>query len=360
MFGFKFVKFDPSNYVFVVKNGKTIKEGQGLSFWYFAPSTSFILIPIESTSAPFIFEEISSDYQTISIQGEIIFKISDTTKIKDQINFSVDSNSLNYISDDPKKLGQRMVNIIKTIAKKEIEQKTLKELLRSANELKKSLQTNTQSDPYINSIGIQITNINVLAITPTKDTSRALEAETRERIQKEADDAIYERRNFAVEQERKIKENELNTEIAIETKKRQIRETQLEAQKSVKEKEREMIAAENQFKIEQEKTMKEKQWELLAAETAFKIEQEKENALLVELSVKNKKMEAELKAYASEALMKTITAVPPETLRAISMSGFKADQLIASAFEDLAKNAGKIGALNISPELLSSLLDGNK
>lgn len=338
MFGFKFVKFDPSNYVYVVKNGKTIKEGQGLSFWYFAPSTSFILIPIESTSAPFIFEEISSDYQTISIQGEIIFRISDTNKIKDQINFSINSKSLTYISDDPEKLGQRIVNIIKTIAKKEIEQKALKELLRSADQLKKALTTNTQSDEYINSIGIQITNINVLAITPTKDTSRALEAETRERILKEADDAIYERRNFAVEQERKIKENELNTEIAIETKKRQIRETQMDAEKSIKEKERELVAE----------------------ETTFKIEQEKENALLVELSVKNKRMEADSKAYAIECLMKTISNVPSETLRVISMSGYNADQMIATAFEGLAKNAEKIGELNISPELLNSLLREKK
>jgi hypothetical protein len=40
-----------------------------------------------------------------------------------------------------------------------------------------------------------------------------------------------------VEQERAIKENELNTEIAIETKKRQIRETQMDAERAVQEKE---------------------------------------------------------------------------------------------------------------------------
>ena len=52
----------------------------------------------------------------------------------------------------------------------------------------------------------------------------ALEAETREKILKESDDAIYLRRNSSVEQERKIKENELNTEIAVENKKKQIKE----------------------------------------------------------------------------------------------------------------------------------------
>ena len=44
-----------------------------------------------------------------------------------------------------------------------------------------------------------------------------------------ADEAIYARRNTAVELERGIKENELNTEIAIEEKRRTVRETQIRA-----------------------------------------------------------------------------------------------------------------------------------
>ena len=52
---------------------------------------------------------------------------------------------------------------------------------------------------------------------------RALEAEAREALQRESDEAIYARRNAAVEQERRIKESELNTEIAVQEKQRKIR-----------------------------------------------------------------------------------------------------------------------------------------
>ena len=41
---------------------------------------------------------------------------------------------------------------------------------------------------------------------------------------RQADDAVYTRRNSAIEQERKIKENEFNTDIAAELKKREIRD----------------------------------------------------------------------------------------------------------------------------------------
>jgi hypothetical protein len=55
-----------------------------------------------------------------------------------------------------------------------------------------------------------------------------LEAKTREALHQDADKAIYDRRNFAVEQERKIKESELNTEIAVEEKQKQIVEKKME------------------------------------------------------------------------------------------------------------------------------------
>lgn len=50
-----------------------------------------------------------------------------------------------------------------------------------------------------------------------------------QRLNLKADEAIDDRRNAAVEQERAIKENELNTEAAVEHKKRVIREAANEA-----------------------------------------------------------------------------------------------------------------------------------
>ena len=64
-----------------------------------------------------------------------------------------------------------------------------------------------KNNKEINSLGIEVLGLSLLAIKPSPETQRALEAETREQILQEADDAIYTRRNSAVEQERKIKEN---------------------------------------------------------------------------------------------------------------------------------------------------------
>ena len=126
----------------------------------------------------------------------------------------------------------------------------------------------------------------------------------------------------------------MNTEIAVENKKRQIRETQMEAEKSVQKKMR----------------------ELSEAEMSAKIALEEKNRELVSLASENAKQEADAKAYGISAVMGALSKTDPKTLQALASVGMDPGQLVASAFKELAENADKIGQLNISPELLRELM----
>ena len=79
-----------------------------------------------------------------------------------------------------------------------------------------------------------------------------MEATARERILQEADDAIYILLNSSVDQEIITKENELNTEIAVENKKKQIQETKMEAEMVVQKKMHELEQVDIEFKIAME------------------------------------------------------------------------------------------------------------
>ena len=84
------------------------------------------------------------------------------------------------------------------------------------------------------SLGIEILSVAILAVKPDSgDRARAGGSGPRGHSCEVADDAVYARRNSAVEQERAIKQSELDTEIAVEQKKRAIRETQMDAEASV-------------------------------------------------------------------------------------------------------------------------------
>lgn len=334
MFGLKFIKFQPTMYAMRYKDGKVLKEGAGLSFFYYAPTSSLVAIPLGSIDTPFIFEEVSSDYQSLTIQGQITYRIGEPGRISKLLNFTLDNNGRTYVSDDPQKLSQRIVNAVQVLTRKQILNLSLREALRSTDTLAQNVLAGLKEDTGISSLGLEILSFSILAIRPNKDTARALEAEAREQILKEADDAIYQRRNSSVEQERTIKENELSTEIAVENKKKQIREAQMDAEKSVQE----------------------KKHGLQTAEMGFSIRQELEKKKLVELSVQNSKSEAEANAYSISAVMGAFKGVDPVVIQSLATMNMKPNQLIAMAFQGLAEKAEKIGQLNISPDLLGQLL----
>ncbi|MCE5300956.1 MAG: SPFH domain-containing protein [Spirochaetia bacterium] len=333
MFGINYVKFAPNVYVLKYKNGKTVREGAGLSFFYFKPDTSLVAVPLNSSESLFIFSEVTSDFQEISIQGQATYKITDPKKISSLMNYALDDNGKNYVSDDPEKLESRVVNAVKVIVKNELKSFTLKDSLLLSEHLVNKIRDGFKSSSDMAQLGIELLGVSILAIKPKPETAKALEAETREQILKKADEAIYNRRNASVEQERSIKENELNTEIAIENKNKQIMETKMSSVKSEQMKKQEL----------EEESLK------------FEIAQEEKNRQYVELRVKNSKLEADAKAYGISASLKALENVDPSIINAIAASGMEPNKLIALAFRGIADKAEKIGQLNITPDLLEQL-----
>ena len=338
MLNFKFIKFLPSEYVLRYKNGKIVNEGAGLSFTYFVPNTSVVVVPISSSDVPYMFEELTSDYQTVSVQGQITYRIIDYKKIAKILDYTLDMKTKKYVTDDYKKIFQRLINITKVSTKKEIENMVIRDAIKSSEKLAKNINEELKKSEEIKNLGIEIMGFSILAITPNKETARALEAKAREEILKKADEAIYERRNASIQQERIVKENELNTEIAIEEKKKQIKEAQLESKRLV---------------MQKENTIKDE-------ELGYQTELEEKKKLIIELSVENSKIQADAKAYELSAMMKAFEGVNANVIQSLSNMGMKPDQLIAIAFQELADKADKIGQLNITPDLLQGLLKGNQ
>lgn len=334
MLGINYIKFDANTFVIHYRNGKVKREGKGLSFFYFAPSSSIAAIPIGSNDIPFFFNETSADFQTISIQGQVTYRVTNPKHLAELLDFSVDSKG-RYKTNDFEKITQRLTNESQTAVSAFIQSLTLKESIRSAKKIEEIIKNGIQVSEAIKMLGIEPLSVNIIGVKATPEMSRALEAQTREALQQEADQAVYIRRNFAVEQERKIKESELNTEIAVEEKKKQIVEKHMETK---------ILTEENNRKINEMKM-----------EANISIETQKQK--LIDLKVQNDKKEADARSYAIEMMLKPYQQMDWKTLMAIGKDAGDPKSNIALAFRELAENAQKIGNLNISPELLEGILN---
>jgi len=312
-----FMKVPPTTYVLQFKRGKVKREGVGLAFIYSVPTSTIVAIPVASADVPFVFQEATSDFQSVTLQGQLTYRVTDPKRLATLLDFSVDKRRA-YCSGDPRKLPERLVHTMQTLTRAVTQRLPLRDVLVSSDAIVEEVLAKLKASQSVTTLGIEILGLSLLGIEPTPETARALEADAREALQQRADEAIYARRNAAVEQERLIKESELNTEIAVETKKRQIRETQM------------------------------------AAEIAV----EQQRAQLIDRRVENERKDADSRAYVITETLKPLRDLDWKTLMMLGGKGADPKAMIAMAFQEMAGNAQKIGELNISPDLLKSLIAG--
>lgn len=319
MFGLSYRKANPTDYVLHFSQGKLVREGAGLSFFYFRPSSTLLSVPQASANIPFVFNEPTSDFQTLTVQGQMTYRIADPKKAATMLDFTIDARG-RFLSDQYQQLPERLVYGLQTLLRAEIQKLPLRQALVYGDELTVRVLQRLKASPEVTQLGIEILNLAVLSLKPTPEMAKALEAEAREALNRDADDALYTRRNAAIEQERRIKENELQTELLVQTKQRELHERELEAQ----------------------------------------IALERQRAALTDQKTENERKEADSRAYALQAVITPVRGLDWRTLMMLNPQGGDSRTTIAMAFQELATNAQKIGELNISPDLLRGLMDGAK
>lgn len=219
---FTYFKSEPTEYILAYSNGKIARQGAGLAFWYWRPSTSIVLVPISTVDAPFVFNETTGNFQAVTLQGQITYRIIEPETISKLLNFTIKPRTRQYTSEDPAKLNQRIVNIVQMHTRNELRQLALEDALHSSERLARSVQAQLQEEEALSTMGVTCVSLFFTAIKATPEMTKALEAEYREALQKRADQAIYSRRADAVEQERKIKQNELSTEVDLEQRRQEL------------------------------------------------------------------------------------------------------------------------------------------
>lgn len=346
MLSIKYYKADASTFVILSSTGRIVKSGRGLSFFYNTVTSSIAAIPTNAQEAPFVFNLQTKDFQDVRIQGQLTFRVTDAVKISEILNFTLNNKADGYVSEDPLRLNDRIIRVAQGLIQNRVQQQSLREVLRSGSDILSFLKNQLPTLESITSTGVEVLEISLTAIKPNIETARALEAEAREAILKEADDAIYLRRISAVEQERSIKDAELQTDLSVQQKQQQIETDKLEnmrvLMRSQAETERERITTNMAIKMES-----------LKAEIA----QETEKLELVEARTYNQKIETNAAAEAATKQAEAINILSPATLEALSMGNMKSDQLMALAMRTMALNANKIGSLNFTPDILSQLLE---
>jgi regulator of protease activity HflC (stomatin/prohibitin superfamily) len=296
MFGIGYFKAQPTEFVRKVAGGRVKREGQALSFYYLKRRTSIVVVPVSSADAAFVFNEQTGNYQAVTIQGQLTYRIVEPRRTMEMLNYVIDPKRRAHVSKDPERLEQRIVVAVQMETRRQVEVKSLEEVLRNAASISAEVQEEVRTRALLAPLGVELLSLNFTSVSPNPEVGKALEAEYRETLLRRADEAIYARRAAAVEEEAKIKSNELEGEISLARERERL--IDLEAANDRK---------------------KSQAWG------------------------ERRELEAGFMARASEMELAPYRDLDPR-------------KVLALAMRDIGNNADKVGNLNITSEVLADLL----
>ena len=90
MFGIGYFKAQPTEFVRKVAGGRVRREGRALSFYYIKRRTSIVVVPVSSADAAFVFNEQTGNYQAVTIQAQLTYRIIEPRRTMELLNYVID------------------------------------------------------------------------------------------------------------------------------------------------------------------------------------------------------------------------------------------------------------------------------
>lgn len=212
-----------------VRNGRTIHAGVGAAFWFRPLSAVLSEVPIDDRELPLFFHAWTADFQDVTVQASVTFRVVDPFVAAGRIDFSIDPELGLWRGTPLDQVAGLLTETAQQYALDLIASADLASTLAGGvAPVREAIAAGLEGDGRLAETGIAVIGVRVVAIRPEPEVEKALRTPTREQVQQEADRATFERRAVAVERERAIGENELQTQIELAR-----REEELVAQRGV-------------------------------------------------------------------------------------------------------------------------------
>lgn len=206
----------PTAHVRALRRGKVVHDGAGLAFWFRPLTAAMSEVPLDDRELPLLFHARTADFQDVTVQASVTYRIVDPTLAAQRIDFAIDTETGHWRASPLEQVAGLLTETAQQHGLDLLARTPLTTaLVDGISAVRDRMATGLTADNRLAETGIAVIGVRVVAIRPEPDVERALQTPAREQVQQDADKATFERRALAVERERAIGENELQTKIEL-------------------------------------------------------------------------------------------------------------------------------------------------
>ena len=213
---FRHLRVDASSFALHFRGSKLRHSGRGLAFWFRPLKDSVAEIPADNRELALVVHGRSADFQDVSVQGLVTYRVQDPVKLAERVDFTLDPKTGAFLRQPLEKIAQIISQLAQQHAADFIAQAPIRQILtENQARIRVLVEQGLTADAELKAMGLAILGVRIASVKPGPDLEKALEAPMREKIKQEADEAAFGRRAMAVQTERAIQENELQNRIEL-------------------------------------------------------------------------------------------------------------------------------------------------
>ncbi|WP_296376507.1 SPFH domain-containing protein [Pseudonocardia sp.] len=306
------------------------REGVGLAFW-FRPRTAVLSeVPLDDRELSLVCHARTADHTELSVPVGITHRVAEPGLAARRLDFGIDPRTGRWRGTPLDSLATLLGELAQQPVLALLAGSTLEAALAAGPDpVQRAITERLDGDERLAELGVAVVGVRVLAVRADPDLERSLQTPTREAAQARADRATYQRRADAVERERAIAENELQSSIELARREEQL--------------------------VDQRGANTRRQAELDAAAALVAAEADAQRAGLAATAEADRvrthsAAQAErirvvglAEATAEEAKLAALRDLPPEVLGSLTL-------------RELAGHLPEIGQLTITPDVLTGLV----
>jgi len=213
----------PTTYIRHLRRGRLAHEGVGISFWFRPLSAVISEVPVDDRELPMLFHARTGDFQDVAVQATVTYRIGEPALAAERIDFAVHPDTGQWRSAPLDQVASMLTEIAQQHALTVLGGLGLRDaIVAGPAAVRDQVTEGLTGDARLGDTGLIVVGVRVVAVRPEADVERALQTPAREQVQQDADRATYERRAVAVERERAIAENELQSKIELARRQEQL------------------------------------------------------------------------------------------------------------------------------------------